>query len=198
MKRYMKDHFDFFGIQAKERRALQRNAAQKFRVLDRKTKDKVILELWQVTERECQYAAVDWLCGEVAQHPKGYHTFVETLVCQKSWWDTVDPLAAWAFGAYLLKYPEEAVSVTQSWMASGNLWLQRCALLYQLKYREKTDSYQLYGFIRQLTGTKEFFLQKAMGWALREYAKTDPEEVRQFVASQTLPALTKREASKHL
>ncbi|MBI1193586.1 MAG: DNA alkylation repair protein [Bacteroidetes bacterium] len=198
MEKYMKNHFVFFGIAAPERRQLQQTFFGRYKALDRQEKDQVLEDLWQTPQRECQYAACDWLRSEAKTLPQGYADNVEALVCRKSWWDTVDGLAGHVLGTYLLLYPKERDSRLERWMASGNLWLQRCAVLHQLTYRSKTDADLLYGLVLSLADSKAFFLQKAMGWALREYAKTDPNGVRTWLQGKKLPALTLREATKHL
>ena len=82
--------------------------------------------------------------------------------------------------------------------ASGELWLQRVCLIFQLMYKEKTDAGLLFGYIRQVAGSKEFFLQKGAGWALRQYSKTNPDAVRRFLAETTVAPLTRREGGKYL
>ena len=198
MARYMKNHFVFFGIPAPERRKIQLLFVKDYESLDRHEKDQVLEDLWIAPNRECQYVACDWLHGESKTLPKGYADKVEDWVCRKSWWDTVDGLASHVLGTYLLSFPEESGQRLKRWMESGNLWLQRCAVLHQLTYREKTNTDFLYGHVLTLADSKEFFLQKAMGWALREYAKTDPAGVRTWLVGNKVPASTRREEGKHM
>jgi len=194
----MKNHFVFFGIPAPERRKIQLLFVKDYKSLDRHEKDQVLEDLWIAPNRECQYVACDWLHGESKTLPKGYADKVEDWVCRKSWWDTVDGLASHVLGTYLLSFPEESGQRLKRWMESGNLWLQRCAVLHQLTYREKTNTDFLYGHVLTLADSKEFFLQKAMGWALREYAKTDPEGVRTWLVGNKVPASTRRGGGKHM
>jgi 3-methyladenine DNA glycosylase AlkD len=95
------------------------------------------------------------------------------------------------------KYPDQIKPVTTRWMDSGNIWLQRSCLLFQLSYKKDTDLALLFGFIEKLAGHKSFWIRKAIGWVLREYSKTDPQTVRHFIdAHPGLSGLSKREALK--
>jgi 3-methyladenine DNA glycosylase AlkD len=198
MAAYMKDHFPFFGIPAPERRSIQAPFLKHYLALERKERDQVLEGLWALPERECQYTACDWLRKEAKKLPSGYADRVENWVCNKSWWDTVDGLAVHVLGNYLRRFPDESETRLEHWMGSGNLWLQRCAIIHQLTYGPDTNTDRLYGAVLAYADTKEFFLQKAMGWALREYAKTDPHGVRTWLDGKKVPALTRREALKHL
>ena len=121
---------------------------------------------------------------------------VEYLITEKSWWDTVDGLAAWIVGAIMKTHPSAIESKTKEWMASDNIWLQRTCLIFQLGYKKETDTELLAGFIEQLADHKTFWIRKAIGWALREYSKTDPGFVQAFVDSHQLAPLSRREALK--
>ena len=110
----------------------------------------------------------------------------------------ITSLEAKIAGLHFRRFPELTRPVTGRWMASDNFWLQRVCLLFQLLFREKTDAELLFRYIRQVAHSKEFFLQKAAGWALREYSKTDPEAVVQFIQTEILAPLTKREGMKWL
>jgi 3-methyladenine DNA glycosylase AlkD len=123
--------------------------------------------------------------------------FLEELICTRSWWDTVD----WVnklVGLHFRRYPDLIKPVTERWMASGNFWLQRVCLIFQLTYKDKTDSDMMFDYVRRLADSKEFFLQKGAGWALRQYAKTNPDAVLEFVLNTRLAPLTRREALKNV
>jgi 3-methyladenine DNA glycosylase AlkD len=122
----------------------------------------------------------------------------EKLIVTKSWWDSVDYMSSALVSVYFKKYPQQIKPVTESWMASGNMWLQRVSLIFQLTYRKETDTELMFHYMRQLTHSKEFFIQKAIGWALRQHAKTDADLVKQFVENTKLAPLSKREALKHI
>ena len=101
-------------------------------------------------------------------------------------------------GSYFKKFPEQRAESVQKWLDSGNIWLQRCALLFQLKYKEEIDAKLLSHVIQSLLGSKEFFINKAIGWVLREYSRTNPTWVVSFVEVHTLHNLSKREALRLL
>ncbi|MDR7865708.1 MAG: DNA alkylation repair protein [Sporomusaceae bacterium] len=197
MAAYMKDKFPFLGIAKPERTALARGflrGARKAVAVDRGLVDR----LWALPEREFQYLAVDYLSAVKDKLAAGDIDRLAGLITAKAWWDTVDALAAVVIGHLCARHPELAGSHMVEWSAGENIWLARTAILFQLKYKEKTDTEVLGLVIRNTCGTKEFFLNKAIGWALREYSKTDREWVRAFIAGHRLHPLSVREGSKYL
>ena len=118
------------------------------------------------------------------------------LINVKSWWDTVDFLAVTMVGSYMRKYPDQIIPVTKLWMDTDNIWLYRTCILFQLKYKKETNFELLDSFIQLCLGSKEFFINKAIGWALREYSKSNPQLVSEYVESNNLAPLSKREAMK--
>lgn len=123
---------------------------------------------------------------------------IEALVTSQSWWDSVDVLAPKVLGTILTRHPDWLAVKIGEWLGSGDLWLQRSALLCQLKWKARTDVEQLARAIEATRESPEFFLRKAIGWALREYGKTDPDWVRDYVNRTALPGLSRREALKRL
>jgi len=196
MKRYMKDQFDFFGIQSNQRRELQREFMRKDLIPSLDRVEGIIKEFWALPQREFQYFAMELLEKYVKKAGKEIVPLFEYMIVTKSWWDTVDMIAARLVGPVFKKHNELIVPYTEKWMYYGNMWLQRSALLFQLKYKKETDTELLFNYIRALTGSKEFFIQKAIGWVLREYSKTDLKAVVKFVDSTFLAPLSKREALK--
>lgn len=196
MQRYMRDLFPFLGIKSPLRKELTKQLIGKHGIPD--DWRTVTRELWDLPEREYQYLALD-LLYRVRKHfgAEDLH-LLEELITSKSWWDTVDTLAGTLAGIYFQKYPEQILPSVKTWLASDNIWLKRTAILFQLKYKQKTDVSLLFSTIRACADSREFFIQKAIGWALREYAKTDPDAVRRFVESETLAALSSREALKNI
>jgi 3-methyladenine DNA glycosylase AlkD len=124
---------------------------------------------------------------------------VEQLIRAKSWWDTVDALAASVVGPMVAADPS-LVATMDRWIADADVWVARSAILHQLKYRDRTDADRLFGYVDRRCHETEFFLRKACGWALREYARTDPASVGRYVADRgdRLSMLTRREALKHI
>lgn len=155
-------------------------------------------ELWQQRIREFHYVAMELLYKHVRKQAEGTLPLIEHVIVTTSWWDTVDFLAARVVGEYFKHFPKEIPGIRRKWMDSCNIWLQRTVLLFQPFYKTKTDTTLLGHSIRELGGNTDFFIRKAIGWALRQYARTNPEWVRNFVGQVNLSGLSTREAMKHL
>ena len=192
----MKDQFEFFGIQSKQRRELQREFMKKENLPALEQVEDIVKELWELPQREFQYFAMELLEKYMKKVDRDIVTLFEYMILTKSWWDTVDMIAARLVGPVFSRFDDLIVPYTEKWMYYGDMWLQRSAILFQLKYKKKTDTELLFNYIRALADSKEFFIQKAIGWTLREYSKTDPKAVVKFVQSTTLAPLSKREALK--
>lgn len=199
MKAYMKDHFEYFGIKSTERRELQKQFLAEHGLP--KPFDPVVFRaLWKADHREFQMFGLDLLRKQAKKAQENDLSLIEELIITKSWWDTVDGLSSWVCGPYFLKFPEKVRPVTYAWAISENMWLRRASILFQLGYKEKTDVDVLTDHIELNIGSKEFFINKAIGWALREYGKTDPEFVRDYVKRMEvrMHTLSVREALKNL
>jgi 3-methyladenine DNA glycosylase AlkD len=199
MRAYMRDQFPFLGIPTPARRVLSREVLAG---LPRPTEVDLrngALRCWALREREYQYFACDWLAGNARVATPALLPTIGTLVTTKSWWDTVDALAGRVVGTIVARHPA-AVSTMDAWLADDNMWLARTAILHQLTYAERTDVDRLFGYCLARAGHRDFFIRKAIGWALRQYARTDPAAVRSFVAKngRVLSPLSVREATKHL
>lgn len=194
MTAYMKGQFAFLGIQTTQRR----HACQPLIRAFAGNPLEAAQSLWAMPEREYQYVAVDLLRRQSKRLDGKHLPALEELVQCKSWWDTVDGLAV-TIGGIILRQPELARRM-DALIASPNMWLRRVALLHQLEWKENTDEVRLFDYCRQCAEEKEFFIRKAIGWALRQYARTHPDAVRNFLAShrEHLSGLSFREASKHL
>lgn len=191
---YMRHQFKFFGIKTTERRALQQAFLANEMLPDKKELGGIISALWKQPQRECQYFAQELAFKYLKQIEKQDIELYEYMVVNQSWWDTVDFIATKLMGAYFKKFPEQRAIYVKKWLTSGNVWLQRCAILFQLKYKEETDTTLLSKTINALLGSKEFFINKAIGWILREYSRTNPEWVITFAKNTALNSLSKREA----
>ncbi|WP_071393197.1 DNA alkylation repair protein [Bacillus tuaregi] len=198
MKKYMKDLFPFLGIKTPERTKLTKQFYQQSGILKQEFQHDFVLWLWEQPEREYQYAAIDYISRSLKKLVKEDLPFFEKLITTKSWWDTVDMLAQKPVGTIAAQYPEVIKETIDAWAFGDQLWLRRTAILFQLKYKEKTDEELLYRYIEQNKDSKEFFIQKAIGWALREYSKTNRESVKAFIEGHTLAPLSVREGSKYL
>lgn len=196
MKKYMLGQFEFFGIRSQQRKEIYRAFIKSYGLCEPGELPGLIKELWNLPQREYQYFGIE--LSEKLLKKAGIALFplIEFMIVNKSWWDTVDWIASHHAGSFFKAYPEFIQEKTTAWMNSGNIWLQRTCLLFQLKYKDKTNEDLLFDFIQQLKESKEFFIRKAIGWALREYSKTAPETVRAFVEKTHLSGLSRREALK--
>ncbi|MCK5369229.1 MAG: DNA alkylation repair protein [Cyclobacteriaceae bacterium] len=198
MAKYMKGKFDYFGIKSPLRKEISKPFLVKNNLPPLDDVPNIMQELWNQPERELQYFALELLQRYEKISPMNWIDLYEGLITQKSWWDTVDGLAASQVGSHFNKVPEQIPSYTQKWMKSENMWLQRTCLIFQLKYRDQTDFDLMKSFIIPLADSKEFFIRKAIGWALRQYSRTDAPAVVDFVAKQPLSNLSSREALRLL
>ncbi|KGP71441.1 DNA alkylation repair protein [Pontibacillus yanchengensis] len=198
MESYMKEHFSFFGIKSPERTRILKPILKEYGKLNWEEARLITYRLWDHPSRECQYAALSILEKQKKNLPCTATRDIEYWVTHKSWWDTVDFLSSHISGAYFLLYPDMLEPKLKEWIESDNLWLRRTALLTQLKYKEQTNEELLFYLIRVCKDEKEFFIQKAIGWALREYSKTQAESVKKFISQHNLSSLSKREGLKWL
>ena len=197
MTAYMRDQFPFHGIGAKDRRQIDRRVAG--RGPGRPTHHyliKVARDCWERPEREFQYFAVDYLR---AHHRRLDPSFIELgreLVVTQSWWDTVDLLAGGVIGPFVRA--QGMVEVMDTWILADNTWVVRAALLHQLGAKEDTDAERLFTYCLQRADDTDLFVRKAIGWALRQHARTDEASVRKFleVNGDRLSPLSVREATR--
>lgn len=198
MKRYMKDKFDLFGIKNPLRVAMTKPLLSRSVLPSREELLTLVPLLWDQPEREIQYftmTLVEKCLGDLA--PDDYLLF-RYMITNKSWWDTVDFIASHLVGKHMKHFPEQIPGMVTSWRNSGDLWLQRATLLFQLQYKGLTDAFLLESLILQYRVNTDFFMRKAIGWVLREYSKTDAQWVMDLLDRHTLPSLSRREAMKWL
>jgi len=196
MGAYMRGQFDFLGLPTPERRKLSREflktAAQK------KIDWLFVRKCWAQPEREFQYLAVDYLIKLKATLTPADIPNIQSLITTKSWWDTVDSLDV-LVGDIAFRYPE-INAILLGWSKDENFWLRRSAIDHQLTRKDKTDTQLLEQILVNNLGQTEFFINKAIGWSLRDYSKTNPAWVRNFIARYRgeMAPLTIREASKYI
>jgi 3-methyladenine DNA glycosylase AlkD len=197
MAAYMRHQFPFLGVPSPKLKLALR-AAQPGR-LGQAELTAVSRKLWALPQREYQYAACALLTRFVKGCGPDFLEVAHDLVVAKSWWDTVDSLASHTVGTLVRNHPR-LVTTMDEWIGSENLWLARTALLYQLQYKEATDVDRLFRYALTKANHTDFFMRKAIGWALRQYAWTAPETVRAFVLTHEakFSGLTRREALKNL
>jgi 3-methyladenine DNA glycosylase AlkD len=180
-----------------DRNLLQREffkAARKAAVIDWN----FVNQCWDLPEREYQYLAQDYLIDLKKNLQKNDLEKIQELIIKKSWWDTVDAIAAKLVGDLCYRFPELIDQYIMKWAWSDNIWLIRSAILFQLKYKEHTNCEVLETVILKNSNAKEFFINKAIGWALREYSKTNPQWVKSFIDNNPLHPLSVREGRKYL
>lgn len=190
---YMKNLFPFLGLKRPARNELQKKFFRDF------SGDavKAFSLLWEQPEREFQYAALDLAMKCHREWDESFfHLFCEKIT-EKLWWDSVDLIASNLIGRYILQNPKHK-ELMEKWITDENLWRRRTAILHQLKWKESTDEEKLFQYCTLCSGEKEFFIRKAIGWALREYSKTNPEAVRDFIDNTSLQPLSIREGSRHI
>ncbi len=196
MSAYMRDQFPFLGIPTPERRKLSREF---YKSVDKTAVDwDIVFKCWRQPEREFQHLAVDYLARLKSLLSAADIPNLRELVVHKSWWDTVDGINA-IIGDIAWRCPE-AKDTLLKWSREENLWLRRIAIIHQLIRKEKTDTDLLERIIVNNLGQKEFFINKAIGWSLRQYSKTDPAWVRGFIERHRskMAPLSIREASKYI
>ena len=198
MRAYMKDKFDFLGVKAPQRKEFFKTFLKEQGMPAVEELETITLDLWRLPEREYQYVALALLDRAIKKLPPESMTLFEQLVITKSWWDTVDMIASHLVGGLILRYPELRDEWITKWRTSDDIWLRRTTLLFQLSFKDKTDADLLFALIRENLGSREFFINKAIGWTLREYSKRDETAVRKIVSFTPLEPLSEREALKWL
>ena len=197
MRAYMRDQFPFLGVPAPQQTVLARTVLAGLGRPSEEDLRVVATSCWALAEREFQYFACSYLRRYQAVCSPSFLSVVRQLLVEKSWWDTIDTLAAHVVGPLVLRSPE-LVSTMDSWLSGDNMWLTRTAILHQLAYKGRTDADRLFRYCAARADHPDFFIRKAIGWALREYAKTSPSAVTAFVAVTPLSSLSRREALKNL
>ncbi|MBR2648848.1 MAG: DNA alkylation repair protein [Sediminibacterium sp.] len=198
MKAYMLNQFEFFGISAPERQAIQKQFLKEHTISSKKKLEAVIKNCFKQPHREYQYFAIYLYAVNKQYWTKESDIFIEYCLQQKSWWDTVDGIASDWLKTYFMLFPTQIKSVTNRWNKSTNIWLIRSSIMFQKAFKKDTDTRLLSKYILQHKKSDEFFIQKAIGWALREYSKVNPEWVKEFVKANDLAPLSKREALKRV
>ena len=199
MAAYMRGRFPFVGLPAPAHRRLTKEALAGLPAPSDADVVALTAACWAEPEREYQYTGCDYAIAHVRRLGPGFLEHARTLIVTKSWWDTVDALASRVVGP-LVRAHRPLVAVMDDWIDSDDIWLARTAILHQLGFGAGTDPDRLFRYCRARAGDGEFFLRKAIGWALRQYSKTDEASVRRFVADNAgaLSPLSQREALKWL
>ena len=199
MENYMKNNFSFLGIKTEKRRAIFKSIYEQNKAEIKSNFRTIAWELFQMKEREFHQVAIDLL---VKEYKKNFVIedikLIEKLIITNLWWDSVDTIAKYLLGGYLQQFPLETLKVIERFSNSKNMWLNRSAILFQLSYKEKTNFEILISECEKHKHSNEFFIQKAIGWALRDYSRFNPTGVKGYVNSTNLKPLSSREALRLL
>lgn len=203
MQAYMKSTMPYRGVQTPAQRAITHRLFAMHRLETAADWRAMCLRIWRDAKyREERYAAIDLTGFKYYRQWQTLDTLpmYEEMIVTGAWWDYVDQIASRRLGPLLRQNPSRMRNKMLQWSRSRNLWKRRSAILCQLSFKSETDLDLLYAAIEPSLASKEFFLQKAIGWALRQYAWTDPLEVRRYVRANAhrLSALSRREALKNI
>jgi 3-methyladenine DNA glycosylase AlkD len=200
MSAYMKNHFPFHGITSQHRTELIKDLLSKENLPEHNDLPLICRQLWQLPQREYTYAALTLMTKFHKKLTPTDIPWLIDLVTQKSWWDSVDTLAGSVLSTLVNRLPDTLWPNFEPLISADNFWLNRTAIIVQLKMRDKTDTDFLTAAILPHMHSKEFFLRKAIGWSLRQYARHNPQWVIDFVQQhqELLSGLSKREALKRL
>ncbi|ERL27376.1 MULTISPECIES: DNA alkylation repair protein [unclassified Leptotrichia] len=197
MSKYMLNKFEYIGIKTPERREIFKIFFKEYKN-EEKIDWEFVNKCWENKYREFQYIAADYLKNmkdklTIDDIPK-----FKQLILKKSWWDTIDNLDM-TIGALGLK-DSNVNKILLEWSIDENIWLRRIAIDHQLLRKEKTNTELLEKILKNNLGQAEFFINKAIGWALRDYSKTNPEWVKNFIEKnrENMAKLSIKEASKYL
>ncbi len=198
MKRYMRDQFEYLGLKGPVIGELLKQHYTEYGLPTISDLDSIVRDLWSLPQREFQYTATSLISKFEKELPESFIETLEYLLVTKSWWDTVDTISTGVVGTHFKRFPKTRQKYLAKWRKSENFWLRRAAILFQLKYKQDTDFDLMCDIIRENLGSKEFFINKAIGWALRQYTRVDLQAVRQFIKETPLHPLSASEALKWL
>jgi 3-methyladenine DNA glycosylase AlkD len=200
MQAYMKTDMPFYGVQKAGRTPILRELVKKYPPESAQDYEAMVRALWDLPHREEKYLALG-----VARHFKGFILperlgLYQALITEGAWWDFVDEVATQLIRSLVINHPKEAWPTVDRWVDEEDMWLRRSAIICQVGAKDHTDPVRLFRFCELRIAEKEFFIRKAIGWSLREYAKTDPNAVADFINAhrEELSGLSFREGSKHI
>lgn len=200
MAAYMKTDMPFYGVQKPGRAPILRHVVSEYPPADREEYEHQVMSLWELPHREEKYMAQGVALAHKRFITPDSISLFRRMIVEGAWWDLVDEVATHMVRHLVLNHPAETWPVVDTWVADADMWLRRSAIICQVGAKERTDVERLFDFCDQRIEEREFFIRKAIGWALREYARTDPEAVAEFAGSRRdrLSGLSYREATKHI
>lgn len=200
MAAYLKTDMPFYGVQKPGRSPILRELIREHAPADREEYERLVLALWALPHREEKYLALGVAVGHQEFVTPASLPLYRRLIVQGAWWDFVDEVATHLIRPLATGYPADVWPVVDRWIDDPDMWLRRTAIICQVGAKGQTDPDRLFGYCAARAHEGDFFIRKAIGWALREYAKTDPDAVAVFVAEhrERLSGLSYREATKHI
>ncbi len=194
---YMRNKFEFYGVKAPGWVKFSKEIMKSEGVFQNEELKEFVRLCLNEEHREVHYFAFQMVEKATKKEEEDFIEFLEELILTHSWWDSVDWMTKMV-GWHFMRFPKQVKSVTEQWMASENIWLQRAAIIFQRYKNYPTDEKMMFDYILRVKDSEEFFIQKGAGWALREHSKTKPEEVIDFIKNNKLKSLTEREGLKWL
>ena len=190
---YMKHQFDYFGLKTPVWLDISKHFFNENGVFQGEDLKEFVRMCFDEPQREMNYIGLEMAQKAMKNEPEDFIHFLEELILTKSWWDSVDWLAK-LVALHFDRFPHQIKPITEGWISSDNMLLQRIAITFQRYFKKKTDAHMLFDYVLRLSHSTEFFIQKGSGWALREYSKVNPQAVLDFVENNKLSNLTRREA----
>lgn len=199
MEAYLKGRFSCLGVSSPDRNDVAKPLLKAVRTASEDELLTFVQACWDEPEREFHYIGADALRRGAKKLSANSFDDVRTFIETNSWWDTVDNLASNTVGPMLTNHPE-LLTHMDDWIDDPNMWIARTAIIYQLKYKDAADGERIFEYALRRASDTEFFIRKAIGWALRQHSRVDPDGVRTFVEAnaEVLSGLTKREALRLL
>jgi 3-methyladenine DNA glycosylase AlkD len=200
MAAYMKTDMPFYGVQKNGRTPILGRLRREYAPRDIDEYHAAVAGLWELPHREEKYLALGYASAFDEYVDTESMSLYERIIIEGAWWDFVDEAASRLVGRVLFKEPSRTEPIIRSWISVDDMWLRRSSIICQLRHKDATDTVLLADACTANLGDNQFFIRKAIGWALREYAKTDAEWVRRYVTEyrDSLSGLSHREATKHL
>ncbi|MBI1270652.1 DNA alkylation repair protein [bacterium] len=200
MAQYMKSAMPFYGVQKPDRIPIFRQLSRDYAPTCQSEYIKIVETLWEGDHREERYLAIDYAQKFVRFADCASLPLFEHMIRTGAWWDFIDPIASALVGSVLQSERQSVAAVLNKWIEDEDLWIRRTAILSQLKHKKATDRTMLFEFCLKTMHEREFFIRKAIGWALREYSYSEPEAVKEFLLANKseLSPLSFREGAKHL
>ena len=200
MAKYLKTTMPFYGVKTPDRVPIARVMAERWSPQTATEYRSLVLALWEQAHREMKYLGISMASRHSRFITPAALPLYKRLIVEGAWWDLVDGVAGDLVGTVLLEHRERTTPLLRRWLGDDDLWLRRSTIISQLNHKEATDAAFLFECCATRAHETEFFIKKAIGWALRQYARTDPAAVKRFVKEQgdRLSGLSRREALKHL